>query len=711
MLKGTTKKLTSLLLILIICLSLLPSFSMDAFAADGIEMRLELLKDEFPDGMYWNHRVSSESDKIENILKNLDESYADNVTPYPCTAHGYEASKGSYDCNYFDEGYQCHGFAARLFYRIFGVRQSTLEEIDRRLYEIQPGDLVRLKNNTHSAIVLSVNGLRFTVAECNVAQVGGVPSCEISWGRSCSITDITYYVHAPNYETVKSDTSWKSFQSKLNEGSSFYGAIVNTKSNLALTVSSSSGNNVSAAAFTGSANQMWKFTRLSNGSYKVISCLNGLSLDATGNGARVNVSGKGFNDTVGQRWGIYGSGTKLFLSPDSSSSVICLENGEYSSGTNVIISEKIDHGAQIYTLVKKSPPQPSVLKAVSGVNTVSLSWTKGENTSTFNLDIFREGSLYKSYKKVAVTSGKLTLPAGNYSAVIYSSNAFATTEGNTAYFTVSDKNILGKTAKVETAQSTSAIKLSWTSVPGATGYRIYYRKGDSWKAAATTTKTTHTFSGLPSGTIYTFAVRAYLISGNEVTWAPTYTTFTAATKTNAPAKLTAAQSTSAIKLTWSAVKNADGYRLYYKNSSGWVYHSATTSTTKTFTNLPSGKKYTFAVMPVIKTTTGYVKGDYRSIQTATKPAAPKLSLEDVKGLKANIIWKTIEGADGYQVFYKLDDTDFKLINDFGSDKRGVGISEMDYNVYYTFAVRAYVNVGGARVYGPHTQVRFRAVYL
>jgi len=70
MIKRTTVKTLSVLLALIMCLSLLPATAFTVFAADGIQMRLEKLKEEFPDGMYWNHQVKSESDKIVNILKN-----------------------------------------------------------------------------------------------------------------------------------------------------------------------------------------------------------------------------------------------------------------------------------------------------------------------------------------------------------------------------------------------------------------------------------------------------------------------------------------------------------------------------------------------------------------------------------------------------------------------------------------------------------------
>ncbi len=710
MVKAVTKKAFSLFLALIICASVVPQMSISVFAADGIEMRLERLKEEFPDGMYWNHYVSSSKESLDSVLEVRDESFADTVTSHPCTDHKSETGTGSYVCNYFDEGYQCHGFAARLFYRIFGVRQSTLQEVDRRRYEVKPGDLVRLRNNTHSGIVLSVSGLRFTVAECNITEIGGVPACEISWGRSCSLTDITYFVHAPNYEEVQKDTSWKSFDTKDNVGNGFYAAIINKKSEKALTVRSSDGN-VILKSFTGAANQMWHFKKLSTGSYKITSCLDGRVLN-TGSGAAANVSAASFDDSSKQKWAFYSNGSGYYISPDVSDSVLYVSDSKFSDGANIQTISKTKSSTQIFRLEKKAAPSASKLTATGKVKSVNLSWTKSANTSSYNLEIYRDGSLVKRYKKLTVNSGKVTLSAGNYSARIYSNNSFTSVAGNTVYFTVSDKDVLGKTAKVTATPSASSIKLSWTAVPGATGYRILVRSGDKWKTLVSTKKTTGTVKNLSAGTKNTYAIRAYSKSGTKVTWAPVYTEFTAATTPSAPSKVTVKQSTSSIKLTWPKVKNADGYSIYYKNSSGWVLHSSVTGTSKTLKELPAGKKYTLAVKAYINTSTGKVYGSYRSVKTATKPAAPKLSVGDIKMLSTKVTWKAVDRADGYQVYYKLDkDKSYTLLHDFDSGKRGVSVSDMTYNVYYTIAVRAYVKVGSSRVYGPYSEVRFRAVYL
>lgn len=713
MVKTVTKKVLSLFLTLLICVSLVPEMSVTVFAADGIEMRLEKLKEEYPDGKYWNHYVGSSSATITNILETRNESYADTVTSSPCSTHNEGGSGvGGYDCNYFDQGYQCHGFAARLFYKLFGVRQSSLQEVERKRYEIQPGDLVRLKNNTHSGIVLSVSGLRFTIAECNVAQSGGKPCCQISWGRSCLITDITYFVHAPNYDKVKNDTSWKNFETKQNLGSSFYGAIVNTKSNKALTVDST-GSNVVLKTFNGTADQMWKFTALSGNSYKIISCFNGKALDAgkLSSNSPPDIAVSAYSDISKQKWGFYGSGSSLYVSPEVTDSVLCVENGVYNDGTKIQIRTKADNSAQIFKVVKKTAPSASTITATGNVGSATLSWTKSANTSSYKLEIYRDGKLTKTYNKLTSNSGKVSLSAGNYSAKIYSNNSFTSVAGNTAYFTVSAKGVLGKTAKITASPSANSIKLTWTAVPGATGYRVYVKNGSSWKKITDTTKTTATVSSLSRGAFYTFAVKAYSKSGTKVTWASAYTTLKTATTPAAPSKITVSQSTSAIKLSWPAVKNASGYIIYYKTSSGWKENSTVTGTSKTISGLSSAKTYTFAVKPYIKTDSGKIKGDYRSITTATKPAAPKLSYDPIRNVSTRVTWKAVEGVDGYRVYYKLDNTSYELLHDFDSDKRGIAVSGMTYNTYYTFAVRSYVNVGSKRVYSSLSTVRFRAVYL
>mgnify|MGYP003301226466 CR=1 FL=1 len=60
--------------------------------------------------------------------------------------------------------------------------------------------------------------------------------------------------------------------------------------------------------------------------------------------------------------------------------------------------------------------------------------------------------------------------------------------------------------------TTNSAVLKWNAAEGVTGYYVYYRKpGDSvWKKASTT-KLTHTFTGLTADTKYEFAAKGYAV--------------------------------------------------------------------------------------------------------------------------------------------------------------------------------------------------------
>ena len=691
------KKLISAFLVAVILLTAAPLTSFDSFAANGIEMRLEKLKRDFPDGYYWNHQVKSNSDKLESILNKLDEKYAYSVTKTPCSDHDTTTPVGGWDCNYFDSGYQCHGFASMLFYKIFGERASTLSETDKRLWDIKPGDLIRIKNDTHSAVVLSVSGLKCTVVECNVGDENGKGNCEISWGRELYIADIDYYVRASNYDKISADTNWKNIEVKSNQGNSFYGAIVNTKTGKALT--NENGKAV-MKAYSANAYQVWSFTRQSDGSYKIVSCADSKAL-ALGADNKVSVAVQA--NLKNQLWSFYGSGTKLYLSNESGTGVLTVQ-----SEVNITSAYKAASDGKLFTLKKEQPPEASVIKAQGGVGSVTLSWTKGKYTTSFDAEIYSGGKLFRAYRNMTVTSGKVSLDPGNYSIKIISKNAFSKTVGNTVHFTVSKKGELGRTAKVTQASTRNSIALTWTAVPGATGYRIFKKNGTAWQSLGSATKTTYTVSGLTAGNTYGFAIRAYSVSGQKVTWAATYTELTAATKTLPPSKVTATTTLSSIKLQWPAVKNADGYRIYNKTASGWREVTTLKETQVTYNNLGNGRTFIMAVRPFTVTSVGTVWGDYREIRTATLPAAPKISATDVKNLGAKIRWTKVDGAEGYVVYFKLDNTGYKQLGNYKATDSGVQLSKLTYGAYYTFAVRAYKKVDGGYVLGPYNEIRFRA---
>ncbi|MGN0447079.1 MAG: fibronectin type III domain-containing protein, partial [Acutalibacteraceae bacterium] len=264
---------------------------------------------------------------------------------------------------------------------------------------------------------------------------------------------------------------------------------------------------------------------------------------------------------------------------------------------------------------------------------------------------------------------------------------------------------IGKPEKVAFSANTSTIKIAWSQVAGAAGYGVYYKTASGWKKLGNTTKLEATFSKLPAGTKYTFAIRAAIKKDGKVIWSNIYSTLEASTAPLAPAKVTSAQSTSAIKLSWSAVKGATAYRVYYNTSKGWKKLGDTAATSCTFKKLPSGTSYMFAVRPYIKTANGAVWGDYKTLITATKPATPTAKAVSNSSKTITVSWNKVQGASGYQVFYKTATGNYTLIKTVGPNVTVLTDTDYTSGSTYTIAVRAYKAVSGGYIYGSFNPVK------
>jgi chitinase len=158
-----------------------------------------------------------------------------------------------------------------------------------------------------------------------------------------------------------------------------------------------------------------------------------------------------------------------------------------------------------------------------------------------------------------------------------------------------------------TALSTSEIGLEWNastdSGMGVAGYRIY-RDGNATPIAAVQT-TSFTDSGLAAGTRYTYTVLGYdgATPANEsaLSNSASATTRTTppidVTPPSVPAGVTAtAQSTTSIRVTWTASTDASGISGYRIFRDGGAQPIATVQTTEyTDTNLAPNTTYTYTV--------------------------------------------------------------------------------------------------------------------
>lgn len=261
---------------------------------------------------------------------------------------------------------------------------------------------------------------------------------------------------------------------------------------------------------------------------------------------------------------------------------------------------------------------------------------------------------------------------------------------------------LGKPETIKAVQNTSTIKLTWTSVPNATGYRVYQRVGNGWQALGNTANTTATIKNLTTGTKYTFAVIAGAIYNGKVVWADTYSVINTATKTINPRKVAAAQNTSAIKISWSSCPGATGYRIYYQLGDTWkIAVSATSGTSYTFTNLKPGRKYTFSINPYIIHGNNVIWSASTFFTAATKPQAPTSNARTTSS-SITLSWNKVS-AEGYRVYYRSSSSGWRIaVNSTTANTCTFG--GLRAGNKYIFAVRPYIKTSLGVIWGDYKEL-------
>lgn len=253
--------------------------------------------------------------------------------------------------------------------------------------------------------------------------------------------------------------------------------------------------------------------------------------------------------------------------------------------------------------------KPEVGAEAEAYNRVVITWEQAANANA-----------YRVYRKTGSGGWKRIATTGNLSYV-------DKTAGNTTYYytvkalgnkwgslVASDYDHIG--AKVVTpfggkttwksAKSAgyNSVKLTWGKVKGADGYRIYRASTEDGKykmikAVTGEGTVTYTNTGLTSGKMYYYKVRAFKKSGNKYGYTSYSKVISAKPVPTAPKLHVIAGSKKAV-LKWSGVKGASGYIVYRSDSKNGTYKTVKSIkgvNTLTYTNgkLRSKKSYYYKV--------------------------------------------------------------------------------------------------------------------
>ncbi len=367
--------------------------------------------------------------------------------------------------NYY--GIQCKGFANLMFKELFGItyigpydaekyyipspsgatevgklnfNQMSKNSAAQILQKGMPGDFIQVRRRGkswgHSMILVNSDSNGIIVFDCNSDGNCGVKKYYITYDNFYSKNSAMSLYHAKNYEVTSSNNSNESI---LDYGDSFSALILNSdywkpimvKDNGSIVLGTENQENM--------RREIWKFTKNSDGSYRIQSYYNGQSLDVYDAEDKdyANLLTYDNNDGNNQKWFIVDNGDGVMLRPACSSTrVLDLCDNNSADGTPLILYTKNNSSAQKFNIYKFDPPGESKLTVTAGTSytDTKLSWTKTNNTNYYKIKIYKDkvwnGSPYKVFNNVTDTSLNVRLPEGTYQIYVDSHNVYSYTMSN-----------------------------------------------------------------------------------------------------------------------------------------------------------------------------------------------------------------------------------------------------------------------------------------
>ena len=200
--------------------------------------------------------------------------------------------------------------------------------------------------------------------------------------------------------------------------------------------------------------------------------------------------------------------------------------------------------------------------------------------------------------------------------------------------------------------SASQVRLSWSAVPGATGYRIWRSEtsatsGYGW--VVTVGNTTSVVSSIPSSSkTYYYRVAAIVANMVGPMSSPKSYRATLPAPTLNPITRVSANS---LRLSWSAVPGATGYRIWRSETSassgyGWIVTIG--NVTSTVTSVPSSKTYYYKVAAISGSTVGTPSAPRAGTTAMGKPVMNPVA--NVSGGAFKVSWKGVTGATSYVLY-------------------------------------------------------------
>lgn len=270
---------------------------------------------------------------------------------------------------------------------------------------------------------------------------------EVNGGNATDGTNVQMNIENDSDAQIFSIYKVDSNSFALNIGNDFTAPIFNLYH--WLPIENDENNNVVIGHENGTANQVWRFLRQTDGSYKIVSCLDGKCLDVQGasyeGGANVQVFTDHSHDA--QRWYIFSYNGGYMLQSKLSGLFLDLYQCIPDEGNNIDLWSRNYSESQIFSFYngeecKLSSP---VLNVNVDSKNIKFSWNNVYGENYYNLRIWNEkhweNDSYLNLWNIPAnkTETDIQLPAGNFEAYVDTGNYYDVRMSNVVSFTVKPK--------------------------------------------------------------------------------------------------------------------------------------------------------------------------------------------------------------------------------------------------------------------------------
>ena len=235
-------------------------------------------------------------------------------------------------------------------------------------------------------------------------------------------------------------------------------------------------------------------------------------------------------------------------------------------------------------------------------------------------------------------------------------------------------------------------KITWTSVPGAERYRLFYKRADGsgWTKITDTAAASYTRTGLDNNTAYTYTVRAINAAGEFVSGFNT--AGLTATYHSAPSLTGAVNEYYGQRVSWTPVPGAVRYKVYVHNAdgAGWSVIGTTRTASYLYRYVLSGVNYTYTVRCITADGAQPESWYDKNGVSAVCYDAPEITgFTPVNG-GVEVHWSAVEGADRYRLF-RLTDSGWRTVATIAATS--VAHTGLTDGTAYTYTVRALNRAG------------------